>query len=95
MYSKTAALISFAGLFGIGVAATSALGASSMYASHPFLHRTQKELNMVKFLLSRATHDCGGHRAIAVQKIGDALNEVQAAIAYADAHPQEDSRQAP
>jgi hypothetical protein len=88
--SKTFALSMF---LGVCLGAT-AVFAATRYASHPFLHRAQKDLRTAKGMLQRATHDCGGHRAAAIQKIDTAIAEVDLAVTYADSHPQEDSKQA-
>ena len=41
-------------------------------------------------MLRRATHDCGGHRVAAIQKLDAAIVELDLAVTYADAHPEED-----
>jgi len=92
MNSKTVRLASVSGFIGVCLGATSAI-AAGQYASHPFLFRAKSDLTHAKYLLERASHDCGGHRAVALQKINDALTEVTTALQYADAHPQEDSKQ--
>ncbi len=91
MTSRFIKAAAMSGLIGVCLGATSVV-AATRYASHPALYKARHQLMSARALLQHATHDCGGHRAIAVQKISDALNEVQTAIIYADAHPQEDSK---
>ena len=92
MDSKSLKVIVLSGFLGVCLGATSAVAAAK-YASHPFLHRAQRELRTAKGMLQRATHDCGGHRLAAIQKLNDAIFEVDLAVTYADAHPAEDSKQ--
>jgi phage-related minor tail protein len=93
MDSKSLNVVALSGFLGVFLGATSVLAAAT-YASHPFLHRAQRELRSAKGLLQRATHDCGGHRTAAIQKLDAAISEVDLAVTYADAHPQEESKQA-
>lgn len=60
------------------------------YPSHPVLLNARNQLEGAKRSLEHATHDCGGHRAQALQIIDSALAEVEKGIAYADAHPNDD-----
>jgi hypothetical protein len=94
MNSKTLRLVSASAFIGVCLGATSAI-AAGQYASHPFLFRAKSDLTHAKYLLERASHDCGGHRVTALQKVEAALQEITTALQYADAHPQEDSKQLP
>ncbi len=93
MDSKCLKLAALAGILGVCIGATAA-PVAVRYASHPYLHRAQKDLRSAGGMLQRATHDCGGHRVTAIQKLDAAMSEVDLAVSYADAHPQEDSKQA-
>ncbi len=77
------------GTLGFALGASAAHGAGT-YASHPFLFRAKSDLTHAEYFLKKATHPCGGHLAAAAQKTAAALAEVDAALRYADAHPQED-----
>jgi len=92
MDSKTLKVVAWSGFLGVSLGVTSAFAGAAMYASRPYLHRSQKELQTVKYLLQKASHDCGGHRVTAIQKIDAAILEVDLAVQYADGHPQEDSK---
>jgi hypothetical protein len=92
MNSRSLRFATLTGFLGLFLGATTSIAAVH-YASHPFLHRAQKELYSARSVLARSTHDCGGHKVTALQDIDAAIKELDLAVAYADAHPQEDSNQ--
>ncbi len=81
-------------VMGVGIAgllaAPTVMFAAGLYRSHPLLHGAHNKLEAALRDLQHATHDCGGHRVAAIQKVQDALAEVTLAVEYADAHPHED-----
>jgi hypothetical protein len=73
---RTLAVVMVSALAGAGIG-----GAAMAYQGHMFnalhdLETAQNQLNM-------ATPDKGGHRANAINLVGQAINEVNAGIAYA------------
>jgi hypothetical protein len=96
MNAKNLKVVTLSAAVGIGLGVTSALAAAAAasaatrYVSHPYLYKAHKDLLNAKFMLQKATHDCGGHRAVAIKKIDDAIEELRLAREYADSHPGED-----
>lgn len=78
----------FAATAATGVAAIGLLGASanSARAYQGNMERALASLHEALEELRQATANKGGHRARAVQLIGQAIAETQAGIEFADAH---------
>lgn len=74
----------------LGVVAGATVASAGPFFSHPILHKAFNQLRNARATLARATHDCGGHRVIAIQKIDAAIAETKLAVDYADAHPGEE-----
>jgi hypothetical protein len=53
---------------------------------HPEIDDAMRLLNDAQDHLSHAAHDFGGHRTKAMDHIGKALEELRAALAYANSH---------
>jgi hypothetical protein len=56
---------------------------------HPHIQTARRALVVADRQLSEAAHDYGGHRAKALELVKQAQAEVQEALAYAQAHPDE------
>ena len=56
---------------------------------HPQIHMAMRGLSMAARHLEHAEHDFGGHRAKALALVKQAEGELQQALEYAKAHPQE------
>jgi hypothetical protein len=61
--------------------------------SHPDLDQGQKLIQQAQTSLSHGATDFGGHRENALNHVKQALEEIQAARAYADAHPTQEPPQ--
>ncbi len=71
------------------------IGASAVFAGgkvewpgHKKLQRAENTLGQAKTALEEAAHDCGGHRAKALELTNQALAEVREARNWANAHPE-------
>jgi DNA repair protein RadC len=91
MNARHAKIAALSVVLGLIAGVTSAV-AATRYFSHALLLKAQNQLVDAKLLLQHATHTCGGHRDVAIQKIDAAIDELAQARAYADAHPQEDPK---
>jgi len=78
----------------LGLALMGFLGSSSLLcavemARHPKIRGARNHVDQAITLLNEASHDCGGHRIKAIEDLKVALNELNQAVEYADAHPEE------
>ena len=56
---------------------------------HPHITTARRALGVADRQLSGAAHDYGGHRVKALELVKQAQAEVEQALAYAQAHPEE------
>jgi len=77
------------GLSALAVAAALglALAAPARADYQPLMQAALQDLQAAQAKLQQAERDKGGYRAKALTAVGNAIKEVEAGIAYANAHP--------